>query len=300
MVVIFEQVIILFAFAAVGFALSKFGIVDANHTKIMSALLVYVFNPCNSFRTFSSKFTVEYISEHYPMLLLGLAAMLILAFGMHFLAKLFTKDPYTRSVYEYSMVTPNFGYMGYALAESLMGLQGLMNVMMFGFPITCFTYTRGYCMLTKSKVTLRRLLNPIMVAIFLGIIFGISGITLPTVVTDMLSKSSACMAPVSMLLVGIAVSEFNFKSLFKDVGTYAVVIMRLFVIPIAVGGLISLIGYKHIAVVAALVLAMPCGLNTVVFPKLIGEDCRIGASLACISTLASCVSIPLVLTLFGV
>ena len=300
MIVIFEQVFILFAFAAIGFALSKFRIVDVSHTKIISALLVYVASPCNTFKTFSAKFTVEYVSTHYVFLLFGLATMLFLAISMHYFAKLFSKDAYTRSVYEYSMITPNFGYMGYALAESLMGLSGLINVMMFGFPTSCFVNTRGYCILTKTKVTLRRLLNPLMIAMVLGVVFGLANISQPTLVTELVSRSSACMAPLSMILMGITVSEFKLKSLFCSIRTYAIAAMRLVLIPLAIGGLISLTGYVEIAMSAALVLAMPCGLNTIIFPKLVGEDCEIGASLACVSTILSCISIPLVLTVFGI
>jgi predicted permease len=65
-------------------------------------------------------------------------------------------------------------------------------------------------------------------------------------------------------------------------------------------GLIFFAGYREVAKSAALVLAMPCGLNTIIFPKLVGEDCEIGASLACVSTILSCISIPLVLAVFGV
>ena len=300
MIVIFEQVLILLAFAAVGFALSKFKIVDVSHAKIISALLVYVASPCNTFKTFSAKFTVEYVSTHYVFLLFGLATMLFLAVSMHYFAKIFSKDAYTRSVYEYSMITPNFGYMGYALAESLMGLSGLINVMMFGFPTSCFVNTRGYCMLTKTKVTLRRLMNPLMIGMLLGMVFGLVGIPQPALMTDLVSRSSACMAPLSMILMGIAVSEFKFKSLFCNIRAYAIVAMRLVVIPLVIGGLIYFAGYGEVAKSAALVLAMPCGLNTIIFPKLVGEDCEIGASLACVSTILSCISIPLVLTVFGV
>lgn len=300
MAVIFEQVFILLIFVAAGYALRATGKIDSSHTKILSTLLVYVFLPCNIFRTFSSNFTVKYISENYVLVLCGAATMLFLAFSMHFAAKLITKEPYTRSVYEYSMVTPNFGYMGYALAETLTGMGGLMNVMMFGFATTCFTYTRGFCMLTKLRFSFARLLNPPIVAIALGVVFGLSGCPIPSVAETVLSKASGCMAPVSMLLTGIVVSDFKLKDILFDAKSYVVVLMRLALIPICIGGAFRLFGMHEVSQSAVMILAMPCGLNTIVFPKLVGENCKTGASLALISTVLSCISIPLVFTLFGI
>ena len=45
--------------------------------------------------------------------------------------------------------------------------------------------------------------------------------------------------------------------------------------------------------IVVLLYAMPCGLNTIVFPKMVGEDCRPGASMAMISTVACLLTIPL-------
>ena len=43
---------------------------------------------------------------------------------------------------------------------------------------------------------------------------------------------------------------------------------------------------------AVLMACMPCGLNTVVFPRMIGQDCRLGAKLILLSCILSCITIP--------
>lgn len=50
----------------------------------------------------------------------------------------------------------------------------------------------------------------------LGAIWGLSGISLPEMGWSVLQKSSGCMAPCSMLLMGIVVSQFSMKSLLKE------------------------------------------------------------------------------------
>jgi predicted permease len=49
---------------------------------------------------------------------------------------------------------------------------------------------------------------------------------------------------------------------------------------------------------AVMMACMPCGLNTIVFPKLVGEDCKIGARLALLTHLFSCFTIPVWLSVF--
>jgi len=150
MLIIFEQVFILFIFAAVGYALCKCNMVNSGHSQILSKLLVYVFLPCNIFKTFAANFTHRYISEKYEIVISSLVLIIILAVVMHFVAKVFSEDKYERSIYEYSLVIPNYGYMGYALAEGLLGESGLMNLMIFALPVSCYTYMVGFSMLTRG------------------------------------------------------------------------------------------------------------------------------------------------------
>ena len=48
---------------------------------------------------------------------------------------------------------------------------------------------------------------------------------------------------------------------------------------------------------ALIITCMPCGLNTIVFPRLVGEDCKTGARLALISHVFALISIPFWLSL---
>ncbi len=310
MYTVFSQVFTLFSFIAVGYALAKFGIVKSEHSKILSSLLVFVFSPCNGYNTFSKQFTATYVKDKYVLLISGTVMLLLLAFGMHAVGKLFSKDKYEQGVYEYSLTLANYGYFGFAMTEGLFGSAGLMDFMMFTFPAVFYVYTYAYCMLTKSKVSLKRLLNPPMIAFFVGGAVGITGIQLPSAIGSIAAMGSSCMGPVSMLLAGIVMSDFKPASLLTSKRSYALSALRLIVIPITVGGILMASGaalslldnavFHAVFVCAVLFVSMPCGLNTIVFPRLVDENCEIGASLAFVSSILACATIPLVLTLFGI
>ena len=80
---------------------------------------------------------------------------------------------------------------------------------------------------------------------------------------------------------------------------YIITALRLIIIPVLIG-LILMPFNKTAMEVAVITFAMPCGLNTIIFPRLVGEDCRIGAGLALLSNILACVTIPLVLALFNI
>ena len=295
---VFEQVLILFSFVTLGYLLSKTGKVNPRHSKILSSVLVNVILPCNVLKAFWGNFTTEYLSENYVMVTISLAVLLVLAAAAFFAGKLFGKDKYIQKVYEYSIVVPNMGYMGYPLAEAMYGAAGLMDLMMFGIPVSLYIYIYGYPILTKTKINLKELLNPVIITMVAAMGLGLSGLQMPALVSDILESGSACMGPISMLLTGIVISEYNLKEILGDGKIYIMSALRLVVIPVIIGAILGLFADKEIVRIAVLLYALPCGLNTVVFPKLVNENCKIGAGLALVSHLAACATIPLVFWLF--
>lgn len=295
---VFEQVLILFSFVAIGYILSKTGKANAAHSKILSSVLVNVILPCSILKSFSESFTTEYLTENYVMVTFSLLVLIALGVMAFFGAKLFSKNKYAQKIYEYSLVIPNMSYMGYPLAEAMYGAAGLMDLMMFSIPVNLYIYVYGYPVLTKTKIGLKELLNPVIVTMILGMVLGLSGFRMPELVSDILGKGSACMGPISMLLTGIVISEYNLKEILGDVRIYIMTALRLVVIPVILGMVLGLLADKGIVRMAVLLYALPCGLNTVVFPKLVNENCKIGAGLALVSHLATCLTIPFVFWLF--
>lgn len=298
-IITLEQVIILSVFIITGFLLAKLKIVDVSHSKLLSVLTVYVFLPCLCFSNFAKNCTPAYLAEKYPIILVSLSFLLLMHFVTPLIAKPFAKTHYEISILRYSLTIPNYGYTGYALCAGIFGELALLDMMMFTLPMAFYTYSFGYNILTKQdtgKFNFKRLVNPMLISVALGCIVGLSGLKLPGVATAIIDKSSACTAPASMLLAGIAISEFDIKSLLKEKRAYFVTFMRLVGIPLGMFAIMKLLNLDKFLATALLVYAMPCGMNTIVYPKLIGEDCKLGATLALISTVFSLITIPLCLT----
>lgn len=298
---VFQQILILILFVATGFVLGKANIIKSEHSGVLSKLLVYVFLPCNVLKTFSRSFNISYISANWSIILLSAAILLITAIVAFFASKLFSKNKYERKVLEYSTVIPNSGYMGIPLAETIFGQASAMSIMTMALPLQIYIYTYGYAILTKQGLKFKKLANPVMIATAVGMLLGLCEFPIPTFVSSVLDGASACMAPISMLLTGLVISEFKLSKIVFNPKIYPVIALRLVVIPLLVGAALRLCGTDpHIAAVAILLFSLPCGMNSVVFPKLVGEDCRAGAGISLVSTLLSAISVPIMFLVFNI
>jgi predicted permease len=223
--------------------------------------------------------------------------MVLLGVAAYFVGKLLTKHPYEQKVYAYSFVITNYGYLGYTLIEAVYGESMLADFMLFVIPFPIYIYTFGYSMLTGGKNPFKKLINPIMIAILIGIVVGLTQLPIPNMVYTVSSMASPCIGPLSMLLTGITLSRFSIKDMLVDKVTYIFCALRLLVIPAVVYLICRVAHLDAVLPLAILLTCMPCGLNTVVFPQLVGEDCRPGARLALITHAFSLITIPFWLSL---
>lgn len=299
MIQIFEQLVILFVFLIIGYLLTKKKIVSVETSSMLSKLEVYVFLSAMSLKSFASNCNIEYIKKSYTYIL---AAVIILAVTIplsHLLARLFTNDRHEAAVYSYSFCVPNFSYAGFALMQALYGETMLFNMMMFTLAYSLYTYTEGYRTMTAEKsFSFKRILNPVIISIAIGCVIGLFKIPIPSLVDSILTKASACMAPVSMILTGIALAEFKLGTLLKNIKLWIATLIRLLAIPAVAILILKLFNVgSEMSTVIVLTLCMPMGLNTVIFPKLVGKDCQTGAGMVVISNALMLATIPFIMWL---
>jgi len=297
MKLILNQLCILYVFLIAGFIIGKIKKGTVEHSSILSVLLVNIFLPLKVFKTFAGNFSVSYFKEKYYLLLASLALLAVLATIGFFVPKLLTKNKYERRIYQYSVPITNYAYLGYVLIGDVFGESVLSEFMFFAIPFIIYTYTVGYALLTGGEKPIKKLLNPITVAIVIGIAIGISGLSLPDTALKILDMASSCVGPLSMILTGITLSAFAFKELISNKTAYIFSALRLLVIPAAAYFTCRGLHLDTIAPMVLIITCMPCGLNTIVFPKLIGDDCKPGARLALVTHVFSLATLPLWLSL---
>lgn len=293
-----QQLGLLFAFVLIGYVLGRREIILPAHARALSAAGVYVFLPCTIFNSFSKSFTLSNLQVYLPLFLGSLVILTALVLLARPVSRLLAGKSYRADVFFYSMVVPNYGHAGYAMAEGLYGAEGLLYFILFSLPVSLFAYTKGVAMLTVKPLRLKSLCNPVTLSLFAGILFGLTGLTMPELPASFLTKASACMAPTAMLLAGVTVSEYPLSKILLDPKQYVVALLRLLVIPVCLCLALKAVTDNTVLIrTAVLFYSLPCGLNTIVFPKLVGEDCSTGAGLCVLSNTLALLTLPLCLAL---
>lgn len=303
-----SQMANLLIYIAIGYILSRFDIVPDNSAGVLSKLENNVFVPALVLGTFMNNFTLEKIGESGKFLAGGLVLVVISIPVALLLSRLCSKDSYIRNIYTYGLTFSNFGFMGNAVVSALFP-EVFMNYLIFVLPFWFVIYVWGVPALLiptkegkKSFVSnLKNLLNPMFIAMLIGMALGLAALPIPKFASDAVSTLGSCMSPLAMILTGMTIAKIDLKATFKNLSIYAVSVLRLFVIPLVGLAVLYFIPFSTPGMALCIIceLAMPLGLNTVVIPAAYGKDTSVAAGMALISHLLSCISIPVIFMLFN-
>lgn len=296
-----SQMIVFFVFMAIGYAFKRLNVTPDSTGAVLSKLELYVFLPALCFKTFSSNLRPEKLAHELPIL--GYAcAVLAVTFALSIpLAHLFSKNQMTRAVYIYALTIPNIGYIGYPLVGAVFGNDTLLDFMVFTLPFNLFIYTVGmYILNPKHELSWKSLLSPILLAIFAGAVIGLSGLTIPSVVSGLLDTASGCMGPIAMILTGYVLARGKITEMISNPRMYIASFIRLIALPAIIGAVMYVLRCDtYITLLTVCMLALPMGLNNVVFPEAFGGDSKTGAQSCFVSNVLALATVPIAYGIFA-
>lgn len=288
----------------IGFVLNKKKICPENTTTVLSKLETYVLCPALTLSTFSRYCTVASLSQQYKLVLYSFLAVAIAITLAYVLSPLFEKKGYNRNIYKYALAFGNFGFMGNAIVPAILGDEMLYTYMLFTLPLNIGVYTWGITILIPKEAgkqnPLKHLLNPVVLAVVIGAVLGLSGASayVPDFLSGTFSSLGSCMGPVAMVLTGFVIGNYSFRTLLSNKKVYIAAVLRLFIFPAMYILLLKVLGADDTALTMCLFgFATPLGLNTVVFPAAYGGDTATGASMAMISHTVCVITIPIMYAL---
>ncbi len=292
----------------IGYILVRLKVVQSEGTVLLSRLENNVFVPALILDTFVNNLTLEKINDAWKFLLGGTILILVTIPLAIFISRICSKDKYLQNIYTYGLSFANFGFMGNAVVLALFP-DMFMNYIIFVLPLWVAIYAWAVPVLlipTKEgkqsfKETLKSFLNPMFISILIGAIIGLSKINTPAFLLTSFSSLGACMSPIAMILTGMTIAKIDLKKTFTNASVYIVSLIRLVFIPLVVLLFLIFIPVSEdIKLCAICTVSMPLGLNTIVVPGAYGQDTSVAAGLSLVSHLLSCLTIPLIFTLFNV
>ena len=294
-----QQVLILFILICVGFICSKAGLLKAEAIPSINNLLLYIITPSVIIEAFSR--------EYDPSMLASLLATFLAALAVHAINIAATvllvrdKSKARESVLRFGTVFSNCGFMALPLQNALLGSEGVFYGAVFiaVFNIVCWTYGL-YVMGGKeagfSAKTL--ILNPGIIAVVIGLFLFFSPISLPQIILSPLSSLAALNTPIPMIIIGCYLSRLASLKVLRDGKMWLATLLRLIALPLAEILLFYVAGIKGVVLMSVAISACsPVAANVLIFTGKFNRDTELAATFISVSTLASIVTMPLVVAL---
>ena len=291
-----QKVAMLLLFISVGFVLRISKKLPDNAGKVLSMLCTLVFTPAYTINNLANNMTIATLSQKSMLFAVGTVITVLSILLATVLGKLMAKEPFYRKSLTYAFAIPNYGYFGYPVVEGVFGAAALSNMLVFVIPLSVATNSWGYLQFSKEKkLSIKKiLLAPMIVAVIIGLVIGLTGLKLPSLVTDVLSGAGSCMSPASMLLAGFVLGGIPLKKLFVSGKAYMMAALRLVLIPLIFAVPMYLLGIRgELFLFSIITLSLPLGLNLVVYPESYGYDATENAQMCFGSYILSIIILPI-------
>ena len=192
--------------------------------------------------------------------------------------------------------------MGLPVLEALYGKIGIFYASIYITAYNIFTWTNGVMIFTGEKnikAFKKALLNPGIIAVFIGMIILLFSIKLPYPVLRTFEILGTMTTPLSMLIIGSLIADVKFKELFSGWALYYVSLIRLVIIPLLVLVVLRIMGIHDeiLLGVCLTTVAMSAAANTAVFAERYNGDSALASRIVAFTTIMSMVTIPIILNL---
>jgi len=267
--------------------------------RAFSRAVVYLFSPCLVFSGIArSDLKADELGLIVAVAALSSLLMALVGWG---LARLCRFDRKLESAFMLSVVLINAGNYGLPLNEFAFGQAGLQRAIVFYVVTAVTASTLGVYLASRGAASARRsLLNVLMVplpyATVLGFVVNMRGISIPIPLDRAVTLLGQAAVPCMLLILGLQLSRTSVKNRLGPV--LLATATRLVIAPLIAFGVVHLLGLSGLARQVSIVQAsMPTAVMGSVLATEFGSDAEFTTSVVLVSTLASVVTLSVLLTL---
>ena len=296
-----QKIVSLMGFFVVGYVLAKKRLLPEDAPQTLSKLLTLLFCPALTLNSLAQNLNRDSVREHAGLILVGAVVAAVLVAVSRPLSRALSRgDEDLRGLLDYDLIYGNYGYLGYPMIEGVFGAAALSRFLLFLVPLNVLCYTYGRMVVEgRRKVSLKFLLSPLSLSLWLGIGIGLLEIRLPAVAADFLSASGGCTGPVSMLITGMILSRTDLARSFREPANYLFTALRLAVIPLCALAVMLPLGVRGEAMLfTGVFMCFPFGNNPIVFREAMGQNAQKAAGMTIVSYVFSLITVPVMFMLF--
>ena len=294
--VVLNQILVILLYVVIGYIAGKAGLVNPEQRRYLTRICTNLILPFTIISASSQTVTGREMGSLAlsAALMAGLFA-LTTALSLWLMRR--RNVPRARQVTTASLLTyPNLTFLGLPLCRALFGeMAVLYNAAgLLAFNVLFFTWQAA--MFTGGKFSLRSLLTPPMAATALLVGLLALGWHLPDPVQTVASSTGAMITPLSLIIIGVMMSENRLSAMLKERLAYSVTLLRNLVIPLIAIPLLLLVPVDGPDRLCLLIyLACPCATLTSIYAIQDNMEPEYAARSVLMSTLFFAASLPLMI-----
>ena len=235
--IMLRNVLVFVALAIPGYILVKTKLMGENSSGVLSKTLTYFGMP---FLILSSTLNVSFSSEFTVQIIKVAVVGILFTVGLFFLSAFLVKkedEKKRQGMARFCMVFSNNGFLGIPLAKAVFADSPVVTYLIILNIITnVLMFTLGVYLISgdKSTISLKKaLLNPILIAFIIGIIFNLTKVvTYVPEISVFSNHFSNIVTPLSMTILGMKMAGVQFVALFKKPSMYFVSSIKLVAVPV--------------------------------------------------------------------
>ena len=224
-----EQLAVLFLIMACGFILVKTKIVKSRDSKTLSLISVYLIMPC----VVINAFQIDYSKEIRDGFLLALFAAILIHILLFLICGILGRPLKLTSVEKASLIYSNAGNLIIPLVTSVLGSEWVIYSSGFMCVQTLLLWTHAQSIMQgKTEFNWKKILQNVnLIAIVIGVFIFFFHIKLPVILSDSINSLASLIGPVSMIMLGMLLTEVDWKSLFTSKRIYLIAILKMLILP---------------------------------------------------------------------
>ena len=294
-----------------GFILHEKKFLTKGLDRNLTFLVMNVALPASVFLSVVNNLTVKTLEELAKPLAIGLLAFAANYSISYVLVRLVRVPRGRRGVFLNTIVNANTIFIGMPLNQALFGTEAVSYFLVYYVLNTLSTWTIGSVLIARDsrteqasggKMNLKQILSPPILGLLAAIPVLLLGIHLPKPITGSLSYLGTLVTPLSLLYIGIVLSEAGLKSVRFDKDTIVALLGKFVLSPCLMAAALLLAGSFGIALPSLLkntMIVQAAVPALTVLPILAGDadgDVEYATNVVVTSTILFVIVIPIVMT----
>ncbi len=226
----------IFLMVVLGYFLRRKNIITAQFQADLTSFMMKVALPANVLTTASNTFSPE-LSRNLLITAAVAAVYYVVALLLtRILSRFLPLNDQGKTMFIIMSVFANTAFIGFPLAQDLLGEEGLLYAVIFNMVWILFFFTLGVSMISgQKKVQLKSIFTvPVSVASIVAVLVYVSPFRFPGFVEETLSALGGMVVPISMIVIGCSLVEIHLVEILKDVCSYFVSALRLAIFPLLI------------------------------------------------------------------